>query len=404
MRLLPFIALLAVACSGGTPTENPDAPKEGVAGYEPSIEAPADVAAPPADAQKTESGLAYKVLIPGDGGEHPEDTSKVTVHYTGWTTDGQRFDSSRERNSPATFDVRGVIAGWTEGLKLMTKGEHVRFWIPVELAYKGQPGRPEGMLVFDVELIDIKTPPKPPEAPPDVAAPPEDATTTASGLAYKVITKGPGGEKPGPMSMVGVHYAGWQTTGTNFDFSRKRGKPASFGVGGVIPGWTEGLQLMETGDTFRFWIPPALAYEGKGGPQGMLVFDVELLAVESAPDQWEAPADAKAEESGLKWKLLSAPAGTEKHAVKGKPVEANWLGWIAESKTGFDSNLGDVPQDPERQRMSIEGLQEALTLLNEGERGRFWIPENLAFKGRPRTPPGALVYDVELVKAEAKAE
>lgn len=120
------------------------------------ISAPDDVAAPPAEAKRTESGLAYKVLKPGQGETHPTAESTVTVHYTGWTTDGEMFDSSVSRGQPATFPLRGVIAGWTEGLQLMVKGEQTRFWIPEALAYQGRSGAPAGMLVFDVELLDYR--------------------------------------------------------------------------------------------------------------------------------------------------------------------------------------------------------------------------------------------------------
>ena len=65
------------------------------------------------------------------------------------------FDSSVERGTPAEFPLNRVIAGWTEGVQLMTAGEKTRFWIPQELAYKGRPGAPAGMLVFDVELLKI---------------------------------------------------------------------------------------------------------------------------------------------------------------------------------------------------------------------------------------------------------
>jgi peptidylprolyl isomerase len=114
------------------------------------------VAAPPADAQKTASGLASKVLKAGTGTEHPTASSTVTVHYSGWTTDGKLFDSSVVRGQPATFPLNRVIAGWTEGLQLMVVGEQRRLWIPEALAYKGAEGPPKGMLVFDVELISIK--------------------------------------------------------------------------------------------------------------------------------------------------------------------------------------------------------------------------------------------------------
>ena len=118
-------------------------------------QAPADVKAPPADAKKTPSGLAYKVLTPGTGTRNPSPRSKVTVHYSGWTTDGKMFDSSVTRGEPITFPLDGVIAGWTEGVQLMVEGEKTRFWIPESLAYKGQQP-PFGMLVFDVELLKIQ--------------------------------------------------------------------------------------------------------------------------------------------------------------------------------------------------------------------------------------------------------
>ncbi|MBK8171402.1 MAG: FKBP-type peptidyl-prolyl cis-trans isomerase [Sandaracinaceae bacterium] len=117
--------------------------------------APHDVAAPPAGAQTTASGLASRVLRRGSGAAHPGPTSRVSVHYIGWTTDGNRFDSSVSRGEPATFPLNGVIAGWTEGVQLMVEGERRRFWIPANLAYGNRPGRPMGMLVFDVELLSI---------------------------------------------------------------------------------------------------------------------------------------------------------------------------------------------------------------------------------------------------------
>src|ERR1700679_2175527 len=112
-----------------------------------AIPAPSDVAAPPKDAETTDSGLVTKVLQKGTGTTHPTATSKVTVHYTGWTTDGKMFDSSVTRGMPATFPLNRVIAGWTEGVQLMVEGEKTRFWIPESLAYKGQ-RPPLGMLVF----------------------------------------------------------------------------------------------------------------------------------------------------------------------------------------------------------------------------------------------------------------
>jgi FKBP-type peptidyl-prolyl cis-trans isomerase len=121
------------------------------------IPAPVDVAAPPVDAVTTSTGLATKVQTPGTGTRHPTPTSRVRVHYTGWTTDGKMFDSSVARNETIAFGLNQVIPGWTEGVQLMVEGETRRLWIPEKLAYRGQPGAPKGMLVFDVELIKIES-------------------------------------------------------------------------------------------------------------------------------------------------------------------------------------------------------------------------------------------------------
>lgn len=118
-------------------------------------------------------------------------------------------------------------------------------------------------------------------APPDVSAPPPDAIRTPTGLASKVITPGTGTRHPRPNSQVVVHYTGWTTDGKMFDSSVARGEPASFGLNQVISGWTEGVQMMVVGEKRRFWIPARLAYEGKDGPQGTLVFDIELIKIES---------------------------------------------------------------------------------------------------------------------------
>ena len=117
---------------------------------------PEDVAAPPDDAETTASGLATKVLSAGTSDERPSAADTVEVHYSGWTTDGELFDSSVARGETIEFGLRQVIAGWTEGLQLMVVGESRRLWIPQDLAYEGQPGMPAGMLVFDVELISIR--------------------------------------------------------------------------------------------------------------------------------------------------------------------------------------------------------------------------------------------------------
>jgi FKBP-type peptidyl-prolyl cis-trans isomerase len=117
--------------------------------------APPDVHEAPTDATMTASGITYRVLRPGTGSVHPKRSQDVIVHYTGWTSDGQMFDSSYLHGEPAQFNLMDVIKGWTEGLTLMVEGEKTRFWIPQRLAYRGERNKPKGMLIFDVELLKI---------------------------------------------------------------------------------------------------------------------------------------------------------------------------------------------------------------------------------------------------------
>ncbi|MCM8536588.1 MAG: FKBP-type peptidyl-prolyl cis-trans isomerase [Lentisphaeraceae bacterium] len=112
----------------------------------------------------------------------------------------------------------------------------------------------------------------------------EKLTKTATGLEYKVV-KAAEGDKPAKEDTVSVHYTGYLTDGTKFDSSVDRGQPATFPLSGVIPGWTEGVQLMAVGSKFRFKIPGNLAYGERGAPprippNATLIFDIELLSIQ----------------------------------------------------------------------------------------------------------------------------
>lgn len=114
----------------------------------------------------------------------------------------------------------------------------------------------------------------------------EGVTTTASGLQYQVLTEG-SGATPTAADKVTVHYRGTLINGEEFDSSIARGEPVTFPLANVIPGWTEGLQLMKVGGKSKLFIPAALAYGERGagakiGPNSTLVFEVELLAIEKA--------------------------------------------------------------------------------------------------------------------------
>lgn len=244
--------------------------------------------------QTTESGLQYMVLEEGpEGGAAPLETDLVVVHYVGTLRSGVEFDSSRARDEPASFPLNRVIRGWTEGLQLMTEGDTYRFFLPPNLAY-GASGSgpligPNEALIFDVELIKVQNPERNLEIANDFLsenAKKDGVETTESGLQYQVLTQGSGdGKSPEGQDTVEVHYQGTLLNGTEFDSSYARGETIEFPLNRVIPGWTEGVQLMNEGDKYRFFLPPELGYGEMGtpggpiGPNEALIFEVELISV-----------------------------------------------------------------------------------------------------------------------------
>ena len=374
------------------------------------VAVPKDVAAAPADAEKTPSGLSSKVLKKGTGQEMPTAEDTVTVHYSGWETNGKMFDSSVKRGQPSSFPLNRVIKGWTEGLQLMVVGEKRRFWIPANLAYgdtPSRPGGPSGLLCFDVELLEIKKAPKAPEVPKNVAAAPADAMKTASGLASIVLKKGTGTEMPKVTDKVTVHYSGWDKTGKMFDSSVMRGEPTSFPLSAVIKGWTEGLQLMVVGEKRRFWIPANLAYgevSQRGGPSGMLCFDVELLEFKAAPQMPKVPADlltipenAIESEGGVKSIILTPGKGAQPAAED--VILVNYTGW---DKTGkvIDSSVRGGEAVPIPLAKMAPAFSAALKLMKAGETRQFWIPAKhvLGENPQPGAPEGPFCYQFEFIK------
>jgi len=239
---------------------------------------PKDVAAAPASAVKTDSGIAWRVLKEGRGEARPNLASRVRVHYAGWTTEGEQIENTYDRDEPPFLAVAEVIDGWREGLQLMVEGEKRRFWVPGPLAFEGRATMPQGEIVFDIELVEIINPPTTPEY---LTGPhPEAEVHNKKGLASLRLHEGDDVLLPRAESYVTVHYTGWSTDGTIIDSSVLRGSPSTFQLTQVIKGWREGLQLMVAGEKRRFWIPEKLAYKGdKTKPQGLLIFDIELVAI-----------------------------------------------------------------------------------------------------------------------------
>lgn len=238
------------------------------------------------------SGLKWVDLAAGSG-EAVVAGSTAKVHYSGYLDDGTKFDSSVDRCTP--FDVRnvgkaGVIAGWNEGLQGMKAGGRRVLVIPSDLAY-GPQGRPPvippaATLTFDIEVLEVSAPPKPPEPMefPNIAS--LTLTTNPSGLKWADIRVGTGPEvKVG--SSADMHYSGWLENGSKFDASVDRGQTfpvENVGNAGVIQGWNEGLQGMKEGGRRVLVIPPALGYGERGFPpvipaNSTLIFMIDAVKV-----------------------------------------------------------------------------------------------------------------------------
>ena len=251
----------------------------------------------------TESGLKYRITREGTG-DTPSETDIVEVHYQGKLVDGTEFDSSYKRKQSIQFMLQEVIAGWTEGLQLVSKGGQIDLIIPSQLAY-GPVGQgdipPDSTLYFTVELLDFKAAPQPPKEQDagdstgtdtrnfesddplgPFAGTEGEFATTDSGLKYRIVREG-GGTKPKASDAVKVHYEGKFGNGNIFDSSYADDQPITFPLNMVIAGWTEGMQLVGEGGKIELIVPSEIGYgtSGRGPvpPNATLYFTVELLKI-----------------------------------------------------------------------------------------------------------------------------
>ena len=269
----PFrpIRLLLALCLTATPALAVD-----------PIRAPSPLDAPPANAIETAGGMAYIVLKPAPAPERTVGPAFVQYLADVWSADGVTRANSRQ-DGPQVASIRRLAVeqpGLARALMSTPVGETRRWWIQADRLKPGYLGMPDLLHVIDLTVLGEVDPVA---APADVAAPPADAIRTGSGLAYRILKAGEGGDKPGASSTIVIHYTGWTGDGRVFDSSVLRDQQAVFPLAQLIPGWQEGVRLMSRGDTYRFWIPGHLAYDGDPNPQspkGMLVFDVTLFDFE----------------------------------------------------------------------------------------------------------------------------
>lgn len=237
--------------------------------------------------------------------------------------------------------------------------------------------------------------------------------TTDSGLQYKINEAGDG-PKPEPGEVVVVHYTGFLEDGTEFD-SSVGSEPFSFalGQGLVIPGWDEGIALLNVGDKATLILPPELGYgaQGAGGgiipPDATLTFEVELIDIK--PGSPEAPSEVSADdytttESGLQY--IDLVEGDGDVAESGQQVSVHYTGWLTDG-TKFDSSLdrGSPFNFQLGAGSVIAGWDEGVAGMKVGGSRQLLIPSDLAYgetgAGGGIIPPGAsLIFEVELLAVQ----
>jgi FKBP-type peptidyl-prolyl cis-trans isomerase len=341
--------------------------------------------------QKTASGLEWGFLKKGGDEPRPGVDDVVEVHYTGWLTDGTKFDSSRDRGQPASFPVSGVIKGWTEGLQLMTPGARCKLVIPGDLAY-GAAGSPpkipaNATLVFDVELLKVTRMPKFRPASPDAQK------SLASGVKYEVVKVGTGAECI-QQKGVALRFAIWSPEGKLLECSEQQ---RNFRITGLATKLdfvflTELIATCKVGDVLRVEVPQ------KEFPQAQkdTVWELEVSDVPA----FRALDAAKTvtTQSGIQYEVIEQGTGASPGATD--TVKVHYSGWLTDG-TMFDSShaRGESIEFPLNR--VIKGWTEGVQLMKKGGKFLFSIPGNLAY-GAAGQPPkiganATLMFLVELI-------
>ncbi|MEZ4366544.1 MAG: FKBP-type peptidyl-prolyl cis-trans isomerase [Kofleriaceae bacterium] len=364
------------------------------------IPAPADVGAAPADAIRTSSGLAYKLLHVVPGAPKPGRNDTVNIMYTGWTPAGDTFYTTRTRGKPMAMPLGSAAPGFAEALGLLGTGDKALLWIPAAIGYRARPQADAIDRVYEVELVSID--PAPP-VPPDVAAPPPEAKVSPSGVASLVIRPGTGKEKPQRWDDVTYVYTQWDVTGKMLESTEMRKRPSTGAPFRLPPGIEEALTGMVVGERSRFWIPGPIARKSEPPAEGTFTFEIEVSAIQhkeapppTPPDVAAPPADAKRTASGLAYKVLRAGAG-KVHPTATQGAKVVYTGWTRDGRMFESSVLTGRPAEVTLNGV-ITGWTEALQLMSVGDRYRIWIPEELAYKGAPGKPQGMLVFELELLE------
>jgi len=347
---------------------------------------------------KTASGLQIGFLKKGAEGKGPKADDMVEVHYTGWLTDGTKFDSSRDRGQPATFGVNQVIKGWTEGLQLMTPGARCKLVIPGDLAY-GEPGRPpkigpNATLVFDVELLKVVRMPE------LRAAKPDAQKALENGIKYELVQAGTG-EPVAAADGVAMRYAIWKAGGELVDCTERQNQQISGALDSLPFPFLKDLALLcKVGTIVRAEVPQTL-FPNVGSDT---VWELELTKVSKLPE-FRALAKDKTvtTQSGLQYEVVAAGAGDSPQATD--TVAVHYSGWTTDGKLFDSSYARGEPAEFPLNRV-IKGWTEGVQLMKPGAKFLFSIPGDLAYGSRgspPKIGPNAtLVFLVELLEVKKR--
>jgi len=374
----------------------------------------------PADTELVElpSGLVYSILAPGDEAAPKAGMGDlIRVHYTGWTTDGKVFDTSRKPRfaggeiETVSFALGQVIEGWNEGMQHCPVGGRIKLTIPAKLAY-GERGVPQAgiaggaTLVFDVELLAVEA-----RALPAVAWPTDESAvqTSETGLAWHVIEAGVG--EPIASGIAAAEYTvrnlggGWVGGSTYPLRGTTLNGPIVFGAGNLPARFlSEAQKHLRSGAHVIFRVPPDLAFGQrelpnlpKGAPS---LWQVKVVSVFSATrPEFELPADETLTKtaSGLKYKVLREGSGKQPNA--GSTVLAHYSGWLTNG-TEFDSSWKRGAPISFPLSGVVKGWTEGLQLVKEGGRILLVIPPDLGYGARATGSIPAnstLVFVVDLV-------
>ncbi|MHC4923984.1 MAG: FKBP-type peptidyl-prolyl cis-trans isomerase [Planctomycetota bacterium] len=356
-----------------------------------------------------ESGLKYSVLKAGPGeGNSPRLGERIKVHYTGWTTDGKRFDGSRG-GPPAEFVAGRLIEGWNEALTMMKAGDHWKLTIPADIGYgeRGSPPKipPGATLIFEVELVAVFSMP-------DFRAPePGKSKKTESGMTYEILAEGEG-EPLEPTQSFDLEYAFHTPDGKIIDATASSGRTIIGNADRMnLKFLKEAPYLMKKGGEAVFEVPASLTFGEQRihpdlAPGSPTIWRLKVLRVASPsplPEFVLPPDDQMTRTtSGLKYQMLKE--GTGEHTPPlGATVKVHYCGWLTDGKV-FDSSYAVGFEAEFKVGSLIRGWNEGLRLMKKGSVYRFVIQPSLAYgpRGAPPTipPNSTLVFHVEMLDFE----